>query len=240
MILNESTIEDLARYGMVPMTEVPLIQRALQKIVADQPLLPMERKAFYTFFKLFYSYVVRDSTSLRLLKQNILRMNPTPSLMKEETEKAEDEFGHRDPEKRRARAADDMAKRKAARDAKLADAKKELDDSTSDVKSQKKAKRSLYAKTEGIDFKKAPEAMLNTYANLVKTKERHKASAISDTDKDTVRKAKDELRRRKKTKEVEESTTEFDAKLAELLKEYGVESMDQIPYDQIGEFISKL
>ena len=97
-----------------------------------------------------------------------------------------------------------------------------------------------------IDLKRAPEGMLTTLANSLRTKMRA-GGVISITDKRIASRAKAELRRRRdnmfhKMREETEvvSDKNYEEIFSAVLKEYDVKSISELTEEQVKEFFTKV
>ena len=106
------------------------------------------------------------------------------------------------------------------------------------MKPAKNILKSFYA--EDIELKKAPEGMLMTYANLVKQKIRA-GGKPSDGDKRLATLAKNELRRRRNvmSKRMSEGL-DYDEKVRNAMKKFGINSLKDLPDDKKKEFFTYL
>jgi hypothetical protein len=106
------------------------------------------------------------------------------------------------------------------------------------MKTSKNILKSFYA--EDIEMKKAPEGMLTTYANLVKQKIRA-GGKPSEGDKKLASMAKNELRRRRNvaSKRMSEGV-EYEAKVRNAMKKFGINSLKELPDDKKKEFFTYL
>jgi hypothetical protein len=98
---------------------------------------------------------------------------------------------------------------------------------------------------EEVELNKAPEGMLMNFAGIVKSKMRA-GGKPTEGDKKLATKAKNELRRRrnvmsKRVMESAEDTTKMYAdRIAELMQEFNIESLDALSPEQKAEFFSAI
>jgi len=111
----------------------------------------------------------------------------------------------------------------------------------------KKAKKKISAKgmleslyqTEDIDLKKAPEGMLMSYANSVKTKLRA-GGKPSVTDKELSSKAKNELRRRRnvQSKRMMGESMTYASKMQLAMEKFGIAQLSELPQEHTKDFFN--
>lgn len=97
---------------------------------------------------------------------------------------------------------------------------------------------SLY-QTEDVDLKKAPEGMLMSYANSVKTKLRA-GGKPSVTDKQLASKAKNELRRRRnvQAKRMMGESVSYAEKMQLAMEKFGISQLSDLSQENTKEFFN--
>jgi hypothetical protein len=97
---------------------------------------------------------------------------------------------------------------------------------------------SLY-QTEDVDLKKAPEGMLMSYANSVKTKLRA-GGKPSVTDKQLASKAKSELRRRRnvQAKRMMGESVSYAEKMQLAMEKFGISQLSDLSQENTKEFFN--
>ena len=119
----------------------------------------------------------------------------------------------------------------------IAEAKAELKKAKKKV-SAKDMLESLY-QTEDVDLKKAPEGMLMSYANSIKTKLRA-GGKPSVTDKQLASKAKNELRRRRnvQSKRMMGESMTYASKMQVALEKFGIAQLSELPQEHTKDFFN--
>lgn len=95
---------------------------------------------------------------------------------------------------------------------------------------------------EEVELSKAPEGMLMTFANLVKSKVRA-GGKPTDGDKKLASKAKNELRRRRNVmskRMQEEAGGDYKEKMMKAMDKFGIKSLKDLPTDKKKEFFNYL
>ena len=143
-LANPQRIEDLVKLGLVQLSDLPWLKRALVHMQADMFLPTPERQIFYTFISRLFTLALDDPTIFRLIRQRII-----------------------------------MSKY----------------DTHEEVEMQEGRKR--VKSLSGPDVKKAPEGMLDTFANIVRNK-KNAGGHPTDADMAIASRARSELRRRRR------------------------------------------
>lgn len=142
----------------------------------------------------------------------------------------------------KAKVKADMDKRRAARQAEMDSAKKEFDSASS--KDLKKSYRKSAFKEENIqeaelDLKRTPEGMLDSIANLLKTKLRA-GGKVSSAEKRLASRAKTELRRRRDVmhKRAMREDVDYATRLQLGFEKFGIESVNDLTAENKAEFFN--
>lgn len=143
MHIQLDKIEELIRVGLLPVSSLPVLKRALGYVERGMVLPTQERNAVYDFMEKFMGKVLKDPTLFRMFKQKI----STSRTMKEEqmheaSTGVKQSSGVSDDIK--AQVAADIAKRKAKKAEALKSAAKEMEG----WKPDKKDVRKIYQKEE--------------------------------------------------------------------------------------------
>lgn len=143
-LANPQRIEDLVELGLVQLSDLPWLKRALIHMQAGMYLPTPERQIFYTFISRLFTLALDDPTIFRLIRQRII-----------------------------------MSKYKTHEEVEMQEGRRRV--------------KSL----SGPDVKKAPEGMLDTFANIVRNK-KIAGGTPTDSDMAIASRARSELRRRRR------------------------------------------
>jgi hypothetical protein len=233
-------IEELVRMGIMPIENLPFLKRAFVHAENNMFMPHGERKIFYDFINELMDITLNDVTINRLVKQKV-----AASKFNEEVESVEEAIiapktQTKIPDEAKAKAAADMAAAKKKREDALASAKAEL--ASASKKDLSDTMRKHMFKKEDVELKKAPEGMLMTFANLVKSKVRA-GGKPTEGDKKLVSKAKNELRRRRNVmskRMSEEADVSYNEKVQKAMKKFNVSSLKDLPTDKKKDFFNYL
>lgn len=144
----------------------------------------------------------------------------------------------------KAKVKADMEKRRQARQTQMADIKKEYDAaSKKDLnKSYRKSAFKEDAETvseEGLDFKRTPEGMLDSIANLMKTKLRA-GGKVSPSEKRLASRAKTELRRRRDVQHKRDmrESVEYRERLKLGMEKFNIKAISELTADNKEAFFN--